>query len=104
MREMLRNMDELSKKAYLNGGSRPIAYKFKYDDADVWDVTRNPPYKLARTIKFRMIDDLTRTDIWSYLYHSGMKLKKLSSREAVIYANKNTEKEFRNVRKKARIC
>jgi len=70
-------------------GNLVIAHKFKHDKADVWSFSKQPPWELAYTMEFRT--NLTKTDVFNYLYYSTIKLKNSTGRQAAINAVKETE-------------
>lgn len=88
-------MDKLTEKAWLKwiDTKCKVYYKFRNDDADIWAETRRPPWS-NKSYTFRLPEDITKTDVFNYLYHSSMKLKGYTSREAVIFAVQMTECEW----------
>lgn len=90
-------MDELTKKAWHEWMDTKciVYYKFLHDKKDMWSPTKRPPWN-NRSYIFRLSEDITRTDVYNYLYNSS--LDNLGSRKAIIVAVKDTEVAYQRIR------
>ena len=98
-------MDELSKEAWLQWIDTKCAvyYKFLNDKKDMWTATRRPPWN-NRSYLFRLPEDITRTDVYNYLFNKAKafnfpgETEDKANRYSAIYAIHNLEETFQRLR------